>query len=128
MPGLCQIYNDAVDDPSKQDNFAANYAPVQVGITGRDSNDNPIFQEADDGDYYAIERRGSREHIVLPRLDLTLMETNYDAMEDVFDCPGYIDLAVYRHVKVDSPAYVNHDPAGEWRLTERGRLNLGEGE
>lgn len=97
----------------------------------QDLNIAPIFQNAEDGDYYAVETEefGRGRYAVLPRFDLTLQEFNYGpgAMGEVFDCPNYNSQLRYRSVKVIKPA--RFEQVGQsWKKIDVGRLDVGRGE
>ncbi len=135
IQALCDLYNDAVDDPDMRDGFLTTHKPIRIGVANqkdreKNPDQEPIFQVADDGDYYAVARSGSKQYIVLPCFGMTLTEANYvgGAIGDVFDCPGHSNQYIYRHVKVEEPAYFESTSPEQWILSEPGQLDIGEGE
>jgi hypothetical protein len=92
----------------------------------------PIFQTANDGDYYAVKLDDSspNEYAVMPRFDLFFQESSYGpgAMGIVFECLNYDPQYRYRRVTVRQVAIFESSDKQIWHLKEMGKLELGEGE
>jgi hypothetical protein len=133
---FCRFYNDAVEDSNKRNEFMQRFNPIRIGATNamerrREPGIEPVFQKANDGDYYAVAIEENTLYTVVPRFDLTFQESIYGpgAMGRVFDCPGYNSQFRYRNVKVVKPAFFEPDSAKQhWTFKEKGKLDLGQAE
>ncbi len=133
---LCQSYNAIVDDPGQRDEFMRLYNPIRVTAINamkrrRDPNVKPIFQTANNGEYYALSVDDRGLYPVLPCLGLAIQESIYSpgAMGQVFDCPGYSPKFRYRRSKIVKPAFFTPDAAKQrWTLKKKGILDLGKGD
>ena len=126
-----------VDDRSgrgKFTRFTQRYIPRRIGVANamdrrRDMGIEPIFREANDGNYYAVAVEGNTTYAVVPRFALTLQEDSYGpgAMGQVFDCPGYNPQESYPNVKVAKPAIFEFDPdRQQWEFRDEGELDIGK--
>jgi len=131
---FCRLYSTEVDGLSTE--FTEYYKPIRVGVSNamdrrRNIDIKPIFVTATDGDYYVAKSEKERQFLVVPRPGMAFQESSYGpgAMGVVFDCPTYNPQLRYRHVKVVKPAVFERDfTEAHWKLVERGKLELGEGE
>ncbi|MBI3650562.1 MAG: hypothetical protein HY231_05885 [Acidobacteria bacterium] len=130
-------YNQAADDTSQRQAFRNQYNPIRFGTSNamqrrEDFSIDPIFQTANDGDYYAIQLGNSNQYAVVPRFDLTFQESSYGpgAMGMVFDCPQFNPQLRYRRVRVHQAAIFESQDKQTWKLVpgRRGQLQLGQGE
>ena len=133
---LCRFYNLGLEDGRRKSDFLSHYSPIRIGTVNamerrRDPDIKPVFQAANDGDYYAIPIDAGDAHPVTPRFDITLQRSNYGpgAMGIVFKCSGYNPRLRYRQVKVVRPAlFLPGSVRAQWTLMEQGELDLGNGE
>ncbi|MBM3234750.1 hypothetical protein FJZ31_00450 [Candidatus Poribacteria bacterium] len=133
---FCRFYNDAVEDSNKRNEFMQRFNPIRIGAANamerrREPSIEPVFQTANDGDYYAVVIEGNTLYAVVPRFDLTFQESIYGpgAMGQVFDCPNYNPQLRYRNVKVVKSAFFEPASAKQrWMLKAKGELDLGQGE
>lgn len=136
IESLCENYNASVVNPQQKTEFIRHYSPIRFGVANamarrQDLSIEPVFQKANDGDYYAIKIDGQNFYSVIPRFDLTFEEFSYGpgAMGYVFACRDYNPQSRYRRLEVLKPAIFQTDSTQQnWKLREKGELNLGHGE
>ncbi|MEN3332423.1 MAG: hypothetical protein V7641_1788 [Blastocatellia bacterium] len=138
MPAeLVHSYNQGIIDSGDRDTFQTRYKPIRVKTANalqrqRDSNLSPEFHTHHAGDYYAVEfeEGGQKRYAVLPRFGLTFDAVSFGpgAIGEVFDCGEYNSGLQYHQAKVIQPAIFEPDGDQGWRLVEKGRLDLGQGE
>ncbi|MBM3212844.1 hypothetical protein FJZ33_11530 [Candidatus Poribacteria bacterium] len=128
---LIARYNMATEEPIRKSEFMNKYQAIRVGVINsvirrQNLGIPPVFQSANDGDYYAVKVDGQSFYLVLPRFDLIFDELSYGpgAMGEVFECPNYHPQYRYR-LKVKKPAIFDADSGQkQWKIIERGRLDL----
>jgi ribosomal protein S13 len=132
---LCILYNSAIDDPQKQNEFWKQYNPERFGIHNiierrKDPDIRPIFQKTDNGDYLLLNLNS--DFVVVPKHNLDFNQNVYrlSAMGEIFECPKFNRDLIYRSVKIVNPAYFEPESEDEssWRLKKTGELDLGKGE
>jgi hypothetical protein len=134
---LIHSYNRGVMDASGRDDFQARFQPIRIMTANamqrrKDPHLEAEFQTGNAGNYYAVEfeEGGQKRYAVLPRFGLTFDAVSFGpgAIGDVFDCDEYNPRLEYHRVQVFQPAIFEPDGDQGWRLVEKGRLDLGQGE
>ncbi len=123
---ICELYNS--DKAAFQDQYGSNYFSVaNVDDLRRDLLATPKFQTMDNG-IYMIVRTGS-SNFAVPRPGIAFSREYHDfgAMGKVFDCKGYNPEMRYKSISLIKPA--SFQMTGDsWQLTDRGAIELGNGE
>jgi len=130
---IIELYNRAVLQNLVREEFRERYQPVRVGTVNAEARTrNPTikseFQEATDGDLFALPIAGTDRYSVFPRLGLTIEAVSYGAggLGEVFSkTPKYDPKLFYSRYAVRSPATFRK--LGErWDLIDSGKLDLGQ--
>lgn len=126
-------YNEAITNEDRQIRFLDEYRPLRVDVINalerrRRADLSPMYQTADNGDYYVVEllNNGRTSYVVLPRFDLLIKDSNYKAgaFGEVFDCPDYEQNERFHIKRVINPAYFEKRRNDSWELSARGRIML----
>lgn len=128
-----RMYNAALTSQEEMSRFFDQYWYIRVDVINaverrRNPSLKPVFQSADNGDYYVVKLqiKGRASFAVLPRFGLVIRESTYidGAFGDVFDCPGFNQRFYYRIGQVIQPAYFSKESDDNWKLIKKGELEL----
>lgn len=130
---LVDAYNRALYNNDERHRFRETYQIERIGVQNamerrRDANLEPVFQNASDGDYFAIVSMKGKDNCypIVPRFDLIVQDSNYKAgaLGEIYRCIGFETNKQYRKFRLVQPAYFSRIDDKTWKLEKRGEIHL----
>ncbi len=131
---MTDLYNVSRTDQSSRDRFREKYKPFFINVANdvdrrRNANVPPDFRKEADGSYLAVPRE-TDEAMIFPNFTLAVVDAVYGpgALAEVFDCGPFDRRFRYQSIRVVTPATFKLSGGQSWRLTQKGKLDLGPGQ
>jgi len=133
-PDMTALYNASRTDQLSRTKFREKYKPFCINVKNdvarrRDANIAPDFQQEDDGSYLAVSQEPDQA-VVFPNFTLVVVEAIYGpgALSEVFECDTFNRRFSYQHLCVTEPALFKSTGGQNWRVIDKGKLELGPGQ
>jgi len=132
---MTALYNASRNDQSSRARFREKYKPFFINVANdvdrrRNAAVPPDFRrEADGGSYLAVPQE-TDEAAIFPNFTLVVVDAFYGpgALAEVFDCGTFDRRFSYPNIRVDRPATFKLTGGQSWRVTQKGKLDLGTGQ
>lgn len=131
---MTDLYNASRTDQSSRARFREKYKPFFINVANdvdrrRNASVPPDFRKDMDGSYLAVPREPD-EAAIYPNFTLVVVDAVYGpgALAQVFDCGTFDRHFSYPNIRVAMPATFKLTGGQSWRVTQKGKLDLGPGQ
>lgn len=131
---MTDLYNISRTDHSSRELFREKYKPFFINVANdierrRDADLPPDFRKEANGSYLAVPREMD-EAVIFPNFTLAVVDAVYGpgALAEVFDCGPFDRRFRYQSIRVLTPATFKLSGGQSWRVTQKGKLDLGPGQ
>lgn len=131
---MTDLYNVSRTDQSSRELFREKYRPFFINVANdidrrRDESLPPDFRKEANGSYLAVPGE-TDEAMIFPNFTLAVVDAVYGpgALAEVFDCSPFDRRFSYQNIRVLTPATFKLSGGQSWRVTQKGKLDLGSGQ
>ena len=125
---FCNVYNCRNEDQLKMNyHFYSEIEIINTLKRREDSNEPPIFETNEPGEFWAFYIEDEEQYAVVPIYRFTLEHSVYGAgrFSEVFECPDFDYRFHYKNLKIFKPAICEFDSIQkQWTLIEKGKIDL----